>query len=236
MSGILVGLASVINQLDWTISQPTQVRILGNQYLTDEAIRSMLAIPYPKPIFELAPAQAISRSIERGSIASVKIDRGLLPPHLSVQIQDLPPVARILKDESTEPTMLVDERGLQVPLSSYQPQVWQGLPKLRLRPPQAGRCPNWPLVYRAVNTSPVAIGIIDCRNPQNLILQTEAGKVRLGSIGDIARLNRQLEQLDRLRNWQKYTDAISVDYLDLENPDRPKLQLKRSGSIAANLL
>jgi cell division protein FtsQ len=236
MSGILVGLAAVIKQLDWTISQPTQVRIQGNQYLNDEEIRSTLAISYPTPILELAPAQSIARLLDRGSISSVKIDRGLLPPHLNIQIQDLPPVARVLKDDSTESKILVDERGLQLPLSSYQPKVWQSLPKLRLRLPQGGICPNWTPVYHAVNTSPVAIGIIDCRNPQNLILQTEAGKVRLGTIGDKSRLNRQMEQLDRLRNWQKQQEANGADYLDLENPDLPKLQLKRSGSIAANLL
>ncbi|NJR32098.1 MAG: hypothetical protein HC778_03560, partial [Chamaesiphon sp. CSU_1_12] len=56
--------------------------------------------------------------------------------------------------------------------------------------------------------------------------QSEVGKVRLGSFSDEGRLNVQLQQIDRLRNWQKYTDPQQVEYLDLGNPDAPKLQLK----------
>ena len=227
MSGILAGLAWVVNQPDWTISKPEQIRIEGNQYLRDTTIRSMLAIPYPKLIMELAPAQLTAQLIARSSVAEVKIDRGLLPPHLLVQIQDFPPVAGIMRDDGSEAQNFIDERGLQLPLASYRATVWQSLPGLRLRLPLQSTCPNWPQIYQAVRVSPVAIGIIDCRNPQDLILQTEVGKVRLGATGDKLRLSSQIQQLDRLRNWQKHTDSIDVDYLDLENPDAPKFQLKK---------
>lgn len=235
MSGILVGVVWAVSQPDWTISKPEQVRIQGNQYLSDLTIRSMLAIPYPKPILELAPEQLTTQLMEQGSIAEVKIDRGLLPPHLTVEIQDFPPVARIMQDESTESQLFVDERGQQLPLSSYRSTVL--LPKLRLRQPAQGGCPDWTQIYQAIQASPVAIGIVDCRNPQNLILQTELGKVRIGATGDRTRLNNQMHQLDRLRDWQKQIDPnqinpADVDYLDLENPDFLKFQLKRSGTIA----
>jgi cell division protein FtsQ len=120
----------------------------------------------------------------------------------------------------------VDERGRQQPIANYHSTIQQSLPTLQLRPPEQGECPGWRQLYRAVMTSPVAIGLIDCSNPQNLILQSEVGKVRLGSFIDEGRLNVQLQQLDRLRNWQKYTDPQQVEYLDLGNPDAPKLQLK----------
>lgn len=87
-------------------------------------------------------------------------------------------------------------------------------------------CLNWTYIYQAIHISPVAIGMVDCRNPQNLILQTEVGKVRLGATGDRSRLNSQIQQLDQLRDWKKHAEGIDVDYLDLENPDSPKLQLK----------
>ena len=226
MSGILAGLGWAINQPDWTISRPEQVRIEGNQYLSDTTVRSMLAIPYPKLIMELAPAQLADRLIERSSVANVKIDRGVLPPHLIVQIQDFPPVARIMQTEITHAQTFIDERGLQLPLSSYRPAVWRSLPTLQLRLPTPGTCPQWPQLYRAVRTSPVAVGIIDCRNPQNLILQTELGKVRLGSIDSSAKLSNQMQQLDRLRNWQKHPLPEDVELLDLENPDSPGFKIK----------
>ncbi len=211
---------------DWTIASPAQIRIEGNRYLTDDTIRSLLAVRYPQSLVELAPQNLTARLRQHGSIGNLQIDRSLLPAQLWVRVQDLPPVARIMQDEAAEPQLVVDERGRQQPIANYHSSVRQSLPNLRLRPPERGECPGWQQLYRAVLTSPVAIGIIDCRNPQNLILQSEVGKVRLGSFGEEGRLNGQIQQLDRLRNWQKYTNPQQVDYLDLSDPDAPRLQLK----------
>lgn len=229
MSTILGGFAWTVGQSDWKISKPEQIQVEGNQYITTAAIRSILAIPYPKSMMELAPSQLTARLIERGSISSARVDRGLMPPRLVVQVQDLPPIARVLTDNSSQPQMFVDERGRQLPLASYQTTVLSALPKLQVRLPTTGRCPDWAQLYRAVQTSPVAIGVIDCRDPQNLFLQTEIGKVRMGAAGINARSNERIQQLDKLRNWHHEAGSVDVDYLDLENPDAPKLQLK-SGS------
>jgi cell division protein FtsQ len=236
MSGIFVGSIWAICQIDWTISKPEQVRIEGNQYLSDTTIRSMLAISYPKSLVELGAEQLTARLIERGFAIDARVDRGLFPPHLTVQIQDLPPVARLVRDPTSESSEIyIDERGLELPLASYRQSVSQSLPTLQLRLPAQGACPHWVQLYRAVRTSPVAIGVIDCRDPQNLSLQTEIGKIRLGAIGDLARLTSQIQQLDRLRDWQKLTRDRDVDGLDLENPDFPKLQLNQPVTVPAKL-
>ena len=226
MSAILGGFAWTVSRSDWKISHAEQIRVEGNQYLTDNAIRSILAIPYPKLIMELAPEQLTARLIAQGSIASAKIDRGLLPPHLVVQVHDLPPIARVLTDNNSQSQTFVDERGHQLPISNYQPNVLSSLPKLQVRLPTTGSCPDWAKFYQLIQTSPVAIGIVDCRDPQNLFLQTEIGKVRLGAAGINSRSNERIQQLDRLRDWKKNAGSVDVDYLDLENPDAPKLQLK----------
>ncbi|AFY91574.1 cell division protein FtsQ/DivIB [Chamaesiphon minutus] len=226
MGGIFAGIAWAIDRPDWTISKPEQIQIEGNQYITDATVRSMLAIPYPKPIVELAPTQLAAQLKQRSSMTTVNIDRRVFPPRLVVQIQDFPPVARIMQNETTASQIFIDERGLQLPLASYRSIVWQSLPTLQLRPPSQGLCPQWPQLYRAVQTSAVAIGIVDCRNPQNLMLQTEVGKVRLGAIGNNLLLDRQIQELDRLRDWSKSAKPETIDYLDLENPDSPRLQLK----------
>jgi cell division protein FtsQ len=226
MGAILGGFAWTVSRSDWTISTAEQIRVEGNQYLTDNAIRSILAIPYPKLIMELAPAQLTAKLVAQGSIASARIDRGLLPPHLVVQVQDLPPIARILLDNDSQSQIFVDERGHQLPISSYHPTILSSLPKLQLRLPSTGVCPDWTQLYRVIQTSPVTIGIVDCRDPQNLFLQTEIGKVRLGAAGVNSRSSERIQQLDRLRDWQKQAGSVDVDYLDLENPDAPKLQLK----------
>jgi cell division protein FtsQ len=226
MSAILGGFAWTVSRSDWKISKAEQIRVEGNQYLTDRTIRSILAIPYPQLIMELAPEQLTAKLMTKGSIASARIDRGLLPPHLVVQVQDLPPIAQVMQSDESLSQTFVDELGIQVPLSSYQPTILSSLPKLQLRLPSAGICPDWAQLYRVIQASPVKIGIVDCRDPQNLFLQTEIGKVRLGAAGINSRSNEQIQQLDRLRNWQKGANVADVDYLDLENPDAPKLQLK----------
>jgi cell division protein FtsQ len=233
MSGILAGLAWVVNQPDWTISKPEQIRVEGNQYLSDHTIRSMLAISYPQLIMELAPEQLRSQLLSRGSIASVQIDRGVLPPHLLVQVRDTPPVARIVRSSSLQSQLFIDERGLQLPLASYRPTIGRSLPKLQLMLPTQGTCPNWPQIYQVIHTSPVAVLLIDCRNPQNLRLQTEVGKIELGGFIDRSRLTYQMQQLDRLRDWQQHTPSDDVDLLDLTNPDLPKLKLYPSVPQAA---
>lgn len=232
--GIVGGLGWLVAQPYWHIAKPEQIQIEGNRYLTDTAIRSRLGIAYPTAILQLSPSNMSERAIASGSIAQVQIDRSLLPPRLVVRVRDLLPVAGAIGDDPTQPQNFLDENGRQLPLSSYRSTVVKLLPKLRVRLPVQGDCPNWSLLYRAVKSSPVAIGIVDCRQPHDIMLQTEVGTVRLGAATDKHRLASQLQQLDSLRNWQQHTptDLLGrtlrerVMYLDLEHPDRPKLQLK----------
>jgi cell division protein FtsQ len=233
--GIFVGSLWGICQLDWTISKPEQVRIEGNQYLRDTTIRSMLEISYPTSLVALGSEQLTAKPIERGLMVDARIDRGIFPPHLTVRVQDLPPVARLVRDPASETQIYIDERGLELPLASYRQSVSQSLPTLQLLLPAQGACPQWVQLYRVVRTSPVAIGVIDCRDPHNLSLQTEVGKVRLGAFSDLNRLTSQIQQLDRLREWQKHTLDRDVEGLDLENPDLPKLQLQQPITIPAKL-
>ena len=224
---LLTGVGWFVSQPNWTISKPQQIQIKGNNYLSESAIRSMMGIRYPKQLMDLEPEQLRTQLLARKSIVSASVDRALLPPHLTIQVRDLRPVAQVIRNPSKPPTAFIDERGVEIPIGNYLPTVQRSAPKLRLLAPERGICPNWLELYPVIDASPVAIGIIDCHNPQNLFLQTEVGKVRLGNIGTKARLTTQIEQLDRLRNWQKSNNSSQIDYLDLESPNfPPKLQLK----------
>jgi cell division protein FtsQ len=235
MCSILCGSLWGICQLDWTISKPEQVRIEGNQYLRDTTIRSMLEISYPTSLMALGSEQIAAKPIERGLMVDGRVGRGLFPPHLTVRVRDLPPVARLVRDAASETQIYIDERGLELPIASYRQSVSQALPTLQLQLPAQGSCPQWVQLYRVVRTSPVEIGTIDCRDPHNLSLQTEVGKVRLGAFSDLNRLIGQIQQLDRLREWQKHTLDRDVEGLDLENPDLPKLQLQQPVTVPDKL-
>ncbi|WP_310486464.1 FtsQ-type POTRA domain-containing protein, partial [Chamaesiphon sp. VAR_69_metabat_338] len=155
MCGILTGSLWGICQLDWTISKPEQVRIEGNQYLSDTTIRSMLAISYPTSLVALGSEQLTTKPIERGLMVDARVERGLFPPHLTVRVQDFPPVARLIRDPASETQIYIDERGLELPISSYRRSVSQSLPTLQLQLPAQGSCPQWVPLYRVVRTSPV---------------------------------------------------------------------------------
>jgi cell division protein FtsQ len=229
---LLAGVGWVVSQPNWTISKPEQIQIKGNNYLSEIAIRSTIGIRYPQQLMDLEPEKLKAQLLARKSIVSATVDRALLPPHLTIQVQDLRPVAQVMRDPSKPPTAFIDERGVEIPIAHYLPTVQRSAPKLRLIQPERGICPNWKDLYPVIDASPVAIGIIDCHNPQNLFLQTEIGKVRLGNVGTRARLTTQIEQLDRLRNWQKSNNSSQIDYLDLESPNfPPKLQLKPASSV-----
>jgi cell division protein FtsQ len=181
----------------------------------------------------LGSEQLTAKPIERGLMVDTRIGRGIFPPHLTVRVQDFPPVARLVRDAASETQIYIDERGLELPISSYRQSVSQSLPTLQLLLPAQGSCPQWVQLYRVVRTSPVAIGVIDCRDSHNLSLQTEVGKVRLGAFSDLNRLTSQIQQLDRLREWQKHTLDRDIEGLDLENPDLPKLQLQQPATVPA---
>ncbi len=229
---MLAGVGWFVSQPNWTISKPEQIQIKGNNYLNEIAIRSMMGIRYPQPLMELEPEKLRAQLLARKSIITASVDRALLPPHLRIQVQDLRPVAQVVRDRRKPPTTFIDERGGEIAIVNYLPTVQKSAPRLLLIQPDRGTCPNWQNLYPVIDASPVAIGIIDCHNPQNLFLQTEIGKVRLGPVGTKARLTAQIEQLDRLRNWQQSNNSSQIDYLDLESPNfPPKLQLKPAATM-----
>lgn len=233
MSGILAGVGWAVSQPNWMLSNPEQIQIQGNRYLSEGAIRSMLAIRYPQLMIELSPEQLTAQLIKQGSLSSVRVDRRLLPPRLLVEVQDRQPVAQIISTDGT-PQAFIDESGAQLPIASYLPAARTKAPNLKVLPFNRGICPDWTQLYQIIHRSPVMIGVIDCRNPQNSMLQTEVGKVRLGSLGDKQRLTSQIQQLDLLREWRNHTNLLEAEYLDLENPNAPKLQLRQSPPIPLN--
>lgn len=230
MVGIIAGVTWLLLQPSWKISTPAQVEIVGNRYLSDDTIRSLLPIRYPQWLIQLEPEKIRQELLQQGGITAVDVDRALVPPRLTIRIDDRPPVAMVIS--AAEPDMpqgFLDPSGKFTPIARYR-NIARPTPKLKVILPSSNRCSHWEQIYPAINTSPVAIGVLDCRNSSNLMLQTEIGKVKLGSYVNDRHLAEQIDQLDRLRNWQTSADPHQVDYLDLENPAFPKLQRPQAGT------
>jgi cell division protein FtsQ len=223
--GTLVGgITWAVRQPDWIIHQSPQIQIRGNQYLSANAVREMLGLKYPVSLLHIEPQVLNTTLLRQGNITAVTTHRELIPPRITIQVQDQAPVA--MADQAAR-SGLVNANGDWLPLASYQIKA-DRLPRLKLLSANSGLCPDWPTLYQAIQQSPVSVSEVNCRDPLNLLLKTEIGNLRIGAF-DSTRFYQQLQKAHELRGWKqayqsKNPGIPDVKYIDLENPHKPKIQ------------
>jgi cell division protein FtsQ len=221
-----------ITRPDWVIRQPEQIVIEGNHFLSSKAIRALLPLSYPQSLLQVQP-QAIAKSLEsQAPIAKATVSRQLLPPGLTIQVEERKPVAiaqapapqNAKTSNSTSSAGLLDEQGVWMPKSSYgHLEENLELPRLKVIGSNAQYRPYWSEVYQAVNHSAVKVFEIDWQDPANLILKTELGNVHFGPYS--SRFTEQLAILDRMRELPTHISPSKIAYIDLKNPDFPAIQM-----------
>jgi cell division protein FtsQ len=228
VSGLAGGLLWTIAQPVWVIRQNDGVVVAGNQFLSDEAIASLLSLSYPQSLLHLDPGAIATRLETQAPIAEAAVRRQLFPPSLSVRVSERLPVAIAYPPPgNTEATVgLLDTQGTWMPLESYTSlEQTPPLPELKTVGRVAQYQQYWGQVYRAIRRSPVKVFEIDWQNPANLIAKTELGTVHFGAYHS-DRFVAQLEQLDRLRRLSERVNPEQIAYIDLKTPQSPSLQLK----------
>ncbi|MFQ3616215.1 MAG: FtsQ-type POTRA domain-containing protein [Cyanobacteriota bacterium] len=250
---IVVGMAGgavwLLTHPAWVIASPQQVEVEGNRLLSDDTVKSLVEIDYPKALWQLS-SEAIARQLEsKGIIAQASVTRHLFPPSLTLAVQErdpvaiailAPPIARnnaaIPNNAATAPspaptTGLLDATGFLV-LMDEDTALETGLtlPTLQVVGFRAEQQQEWASFYRDLSQhqqqtpGAIAIQAIDWSNPSNLILTTELGSVHLGGYG--SRFPAQLRALDQLRQLPTKLDLSQVVYIDLHNPDKPIIQTR----------
>ncbi len=232
VGGMATSLVWAITRPDWVIRQPEQIVIEGNHFLSSKAIRALLPLSYPQSLLQLQP-QAIAKSLEsQAPIAKATVSRQLLPPGLTIQVEERKPVAiaqapapqNAKASNSTSSAGLLDEQGVWMPKSSYgHLEENLELPRLKVIGSNAQYRPYWSEVYQAVNHSAVKVFEIDWQDPANLILKTELGNVHFGPYS--SRFTEQLAILDRMRELPTHISPSKIAYIDLKNPDFPAIQM-----------
>src|SRR4028118_1568317 len=232
VGGMATSLVWAITRPDWVIRQPEQIVIEGNHFLSSKAIRALLPLSYPQSLLQLQP-QAIAKSLEsQAPIAKATVSRQLLPPGLTIQVEERKPVAiaqapapqNAKTSNSTSSAGLLDEQGGWMPKSSYgHLEENLELPRLKVIGSNAQYRPYWSEVYQAVNHSAVKVFEIDWQDPANLILKTELGNVHFGPYS--SRFTEQLAILDRMRELPTHISPSKIAYIDLKNPDFPAIQM-----------
>lgn len=238
ISGLAAGAVWLIRNPYWLLLRHSdQVTIEGNEMLSDAAVHELLALEYPQRIFDLQPEQLIERLLTQSPIAHAQVSRELFPPRLEIMLQERLPVAVTVPsrpgltvvDEPTptsHPGLLDSEGYWMAQAVAVGLHEEFALPELQVRGFHPRYQSQWPQLYQAIQTSPVAVQAIDLRSPNNLILETAIGRVHLG-IYDPRRLSEQLAILPRLRTLTGDPNAPAVDYIDLANPQVPAVKLSQ---------
>lgn len=242
VSGFAAGVVWVSTLPVWLIQSPSQIKVEGNRFLPNEAIRSVLPITYPQSLLHLEPQVLVKELKSKAPISDAVVSRQLFPPGLTIRVKERYPVAIALlsaadeqllgqkapKDgEESSRVSFLDENGMTIPLENYELlQRSVKLPELKVIGNQEYYRAHWSKLYRETSQSPVKITEIDFQNPANLVLKTELGTVHLGSYG--ARFPAQIKTLDRMRKLPNQISLNQIAYIDLRNPVSPVLQMKGS--------
>ena len=233
-SSIASGLLGALTLPEWVIKEQSQIEIEGNQFLSEDELRSLLPIAYPQPILQLR-TQRLAQQLEViAPVEEVTLSRQLFPPKLFVTVQERPPVAIVLSTSSgrslSEPAAVgyIDEQGIIVPKHLYT--QLETMPALKVIGFEKQH-QHWTQIYHLIESSSVKVSVVDWRTPGNLIVETELGRVHLGS--SFTKLPEQFAVLSRLRSLPNRLQASSIAYIDLTNPALPEIQLKES-AIAPN--
>lgn len=244
VSALAAGAIWLIKSPVWIIQSAQQIDIQGNELLSPERVRSLLPIQYPEPLWAIRP-EAIAQHLEaRGPIAYATVTRHLVPPSVTIEIQERRPVAiaqgflpnAVPGSDHTDglpETGLLDETGAWIPLADYSnlnPNLQT--PNLIVIGMRESNRAQWVDFYatlaRFQSASPKALPItqIDWRSPSNLILSTALGSVHLGAYQSSDRLLLQLQALNQMQTLPSDLTNQQIDFINLVQPENPFIQMR----------
>lgn len=218
---------------EWILYSSNQITIEGNQALSPETVRTLIPLDYPQSLLSLKP-QRLAQEIEaQGPIAEAIVTRHLLPPSLSIQVQERLPVARSLTPISSQngdrplTEGYLDEQGNWLPATAYQNLNNEiTMPTLDVTGLREIQRPFWRQMYPVLQRSPVKIISINWQDSNNLILNTEIGSFHLGA--NLRLLEEQLVAIAKLQTLSQQIPLKNVEYINLANPKEPLIKEKPS--------
>lgn len=246
VSALAGGLVWATTLPGWVIHKPAQIKIEGNAFLSDRAIRSLVSLSYPESLLQVSPQDLATALESNGPILKATVNRQLFPPGLTITVKErypvaiassgnsaavaalspsetVPPGSAVESLSSSQSVGLLDEQGVWMPLENYTSlQETLQMPTLTVIGNPEQYRPYWPRLYRAIRRTSVKIYEIDWQDPANLILKTELGVVHLGPY--TSRFPNQLDVLAQMRQLPKHINSSQIAYIDLKNPQSPSLQ------------
>ncbi|MDJ0713173.1 MAG: FtsQ-type POTRA domain-containing protein [Prochloraceae cyanobacterium] len=237
----LLILTSLSGGLCWAIANPlwiirgqSQIKIKGNQFVATRAIREAISVFESESLLQLSPQELIQHLKSTAPVEQATISRQLFPTTITIEVKETLPVAIALSPKKTldrsgsytREVGFLDERGTWISKNSYHTDK-KGfkLPTLKISGSPKHYLPYWQKLYQLIDRSSVQIDELNWQDPNNIILETELGKVHLGA--DISKFSQQLSVLSQMRKLPDRIQLNQIAYIDLTNPQSPKIQLQK---------
>ncbi|MFN9176092.1 MAG: cell division protein FtsQ/DivIB [Synechocystis sp.] len=220
--GLAGGMVWVMSWPEWSIRSPEQVTFQGNQLVSSKTLQESLPLKYPQAIWQLSTHRLGNELAQNPALSAVEITRQLFPAQLTIAVQERHPLAIAVSDQGLG---YLDGEGNYIPANLYNKQIQSKLPQTpQFLGYEAQYQTFWQTHQTRIQQSPVNIRIINGNNPSNISLTTAMGVVYLGS--DLSQFDQQLTVLEEMQNLPKMIAKERLVFIDLSNPDDPRIQLK----------
>lgn len=216
MVGCILSLGCLLASPFWKVKDRSQIQIEGNQLVNIETIHDVLDFHYPQLVWAINVPTLAQKIEYLPSIEVVNINRQIMPPQLTVSLQE-----RVPKAIATSGGQMgfLDSNGEWIAQKFYT-KVDRNftLPKLIVHNYQPNYRKSWIDLYKLISLYPeLKINQIRWNQSGNLFLQTKIGKVSLGT--SPLRLEKQFEIMLKLQNLSDRVDHNKIAYIDLSNPN-----------------
>ncbi len=219
--GLSGGLGWGLSHPHWLIRSADQIKIEGNDWVSDPKIEQMLKLSYPQTLWRF-PSQTIREQLQQQPpLADAELSRSLFPSEIIVRVEERQPIAIAYSQGQKG---FLDAEGVFIPQSFYKTND----KRLKLPLTVLGYLPQfqtiWQTFYPLLQQSTIKIQSLDWRNPNNLILHTELGQVYLGANHSL--FSQQLKVLSQMTGLSSQITKDRLIYIDVSNPNQPTIQLK----------
>jgi len=221
---------------EWVIKNSQQIKIDGNNLLTDEEIRRLIPLQYPESLLQLSINTLRQDLQKKLPLTNVTVTRQLIPPSLTITVLEKQPVAIAFAMKVSEKTKkaelqqigYVDEDGVFVSNEFYtnlknKPEL---KPELKIFGIPQSYIAYWRDFYSLVTQSTVKITEVDWQNPSNIILKSELGRVYIGTY--TSKFPEQLMMLEKMKNITSKVPKERIIYIDLTDPEMPSIKEKKA--------
>lgn len=217
---------------NWVIRNSEHIQVEGNEFLSDNEVRSLIPLDYPQPLLTLSIPELTEKMTKKIPFENIVINREILPPQISIQVVEREPVAiaivPVLNNNSKKMILskvgYLDKKGILISNQFYQNvQDEKLLPTFKIigNPEKYG--PYWQNLFMFINQSTIKITEVDWQDPNNLILKTELGTIYIGAYSE-SKFPIQLSMLSKMKSLKNKIYPNKIVYIDLSDPDLPSLK------------